>query len=145
MQAPESGGHMYAHETGTRGWGLPLHIKTEFLVVTFTINVRFFSLLLSLRIKKTVIYRRPCPAFYFCEQQCVTHKSTAQGRGPKAEECPISLQLEERGSRSSSSSPDQTAIWGLRGVRALCLLRARGSRRFPPPLLPLWGWAGRQL
>lgn len=48
-----AGGHVYVHQTGTRGWGFQLQIKTEFLVVIFTMNVRFFSLLLSLRIKKT--------------------------------------------------------------------------------------------
>lgn len=35
------------------------------LVGIFRMNVRFFSLLMSLRIKKTVIYCGPCPAFYF--------------------------------------------------------------------------------
>ena len=59
-------------------------------------NVRFFSLLMSLRIKKTVIYRRPCPVFYFCEQQCVSPAKAQPRKGPKAEECPVSLQLRNR-------------------------------------------------
>lgn len=54
------------------------------LVGIFSMNVRFFSLLMSLRIKKkkTVIYRRPCPAFYFCGQNFLTSKN----RGPEDKE-----------------------------------------------------------
>lgn len=49
-------------------------------------NVRFFSLLMSLRIKKTVIYHRPCPAFYFVGSTSLASKNTAQGGDPKDEE-----------------------------------------------------------
>ena len=77
----------------------------------------------------------------------LTHKSTAQGRDPKQRSVPSlsSWRNGVPGLLPPAITRLPPGAEGLRGVGALRPLRARGSRRFPPPLLPLWGWAGRQL
>lgn len=141
------------------------------LVGIFSMNVRFFLLAYVIKNKKTVIYRRPCPAFYFVGSTSLTSKNTAQGRGPKELRNPLCLSSWRSrvsflpiATKRTEPFRNKIAAWGwgpkaeLRaGLVSSCppkkevkaleyLLCARQSARssccFIPPPLSLWGWAG---
>ena len=70
---------------------------------SFQYECETFLLAYVIKNKKAVTYRRPRPAFYFCEQQCVSPAKAQPREGTQRRGVSRLPPAEEQGSRSASS------------------------------------------